>query len=92
MKLSHNATFLQHAYFTSLIMEYFIKDLGNDFLYKSKIPSFLVMWFTYEPRIMIIDNKLTCEVLTVPIRDGIVYYKFPSKHKVFEFLSQQNLI
>ena len=92
MKLSHNATFLQHAYFTSLIMEYFIKDLSNDFLYKSKIPSFLVMWFTYEPRIMIIDNKLTCEVLTVPIRDGIVYYKFPSKHKVFEFLSQQNLI
>lgn len=69
-----------------LITEFFIKDIINEFIYRLKIPFLLIQWFTYEPRMSINNSTLYCEVLSVPIRDQIVYYKFPSKNKMFEFL------
>jgi hypothetical protein len=75
-----------------LLIEFTAKMAINEFFYKTQIPGFLLYWFTYEPRISIKDSKLTCEVLSIPIKDNIVYYKFPSKHKLLEFLSQEELL
>jgi hypothetical protein len=74
------------------MMEFTVKAFINDVFYKSKIPGFLYSWFTYEPRICMNDSHITCEVLAIPIRDDIVYYKFPSKHKIFEILAKEELL
>ena len=81
-----------NVYNVFLLSEFLLKSVLNDIVYKVKIPGFLYSWFTYEPIICINNSKLTCEVLAIPIHGDIVYYKFPSKHKIFELLAQEELL
>lgn len=75
-----------------LLFEIIIKGVTNKIIENMHIPVVIYTWFNYEPRIYIQNKKLECEVLCIPIKDNIVYYKFPSKHKIFEFLIQKNLL
>ena len=43
----------------------------------------LTKWFTYNPKIIFENNILKMEVLVIPIKENIVYYKFPNKYKLF---------
>jgi hypothetical protein len=80
-----------------LFVDFIMKEFVNEFIYKMQIPWFLFQWFTYEPKINKTQDsfgrdRVSCEILSIPIRDNIVYYKMPSKHKIFEFLGQEDLL
>ena len=75
-----------------LFLEFIIKEITNDFFISVQKPGLLFTWFTYEPQIYIKNKRIECEVLAIPIKDNIVYYKFPSKHKMMEFLVQHDLL
>jgi hypothetical protein len=68
-----------------LLFEFIIKGIINDFITTIQKPKILLNWFNYEPKIYVKNNKMECEIIGIPIKDNIIYYKFPSKHKIFEF-------
>jgi hypothetical protein len=43
----------------------------------------LSKWFTYNPKIIFENNIIKMEVLVIPIKENMVYYKFPNKYKLF---------
>ena len=43
----------------------------------------LTYWLNYKPIISVKKNIIKMEVLVIPIKDDIVYYKFPNKYKLF---------
>jgi hypothetical protein len=43
----------------------------------------LSKWFTYNPKIIFENNIIKMEVIVIPIKENIVYYKFPNKYKLF---------
>lgn len=69
-----------------LFVEFFIKEFTNELLSTVQIPQILYKWFTYEPSVYIQNKTLVSEVICIPIKDNIVYYKFPNKHIIFDFL------
>jgi len=68
-------------------------------------PSILGTWFLFKPRVYVNEynnskqkrnngkkkkiQTIHCDVLIVPIRDEVVYYKFPSKFKVIKTLLEK---
>ena len=52
-----------------LFIDFLVKEFVNDSIYKAMIPGFLYNWFTYEPKISIHNSKLTCEILSITIKE-----------------------
>jgi hypothetical protein len=59
----------------------------TNFLNKKKeIIKILYIWFTKKPQVKIKDKKIICDLLVIPIKDNIIYYKFPTREYIFDSL------
>jgi hypothetical protein len=56
----------------------------------SQYPYFFSKWYLYKPKAQFVNDVLEIEVLVIPIKEDIVYYKFPSKYSLWKILYLYN--
>lgn len=51
---------------------------------KIEIPKLLLKWFSFKPKIKKINEYDVVDILSIPIENKVVYYKFPNKITIIE--------
>lgn len=69
--------------------EFYIKVFLNEYFFKIQLPFIIYQWYKCEPKLNNTNSSIVCDVFSVSMQDNIVYYKFPSKNKIFEFILKQ---
>jgi hypothetical protein len=71
------------------LCEFTVKVFIEELFFKMKLPFIVFEWLKVEPNICVNNSSVICEVFSVSTQDNIVYYKFPSKNKMFSYLLRE---